>query len=104
MIDVDPATLVLEFGGSAVLGGVLGVAAKQVAKLAAILIGVQLMAFRYLESQEIVTVDWNRLSAGLLEAQSQTQAQASHWFESVLAMLSVGVGFASGFLIGFHKG
>ncbi len=100
MIDVDPATLALEFVGSAILGGVLGFATKQVAKLVAVLIGVQLMAFRYLESQEIVIVDWNRLSAGLIE----TQAQTNHWFESVLSMLSVGAGFTSGFLIGFHRG
>ncbi|SIR82709.1 FUN14 domain-containing protein [Natronorubrum thiooxidans] len=102
MLDVDPATLALEFGGSAVLGGVLGFATKQVAKLVAIIIGVQLMAFRYLESQEIVIVDWNRLSVGLIERQAQTQA--NHWFESVLSMLSVGAGFTSGFLIGFHRG
>ena len=104
MIDVEPATLVLEFAGSAVLGGVLGFATKQVAKLVAVLIGVQLMAFRYLESQEIVIVDWNRLSAGLIETQAQTQTQANHWFESVLSMLSVGAGFTSGFLIGFQRG
>ncbi|ELY42449.1 FUN14 domain-containing protein [Natronorubrum sulfidifaciens] len=104
MLDVDPATLALEFGGSAVLGGVFGVATKQVAKLVAVIIGVQLMAFRYLESQEILIVDWNRLSAGLIETQAQTQRQASHWFESVLSMLSVGVGFTSGFLIGFQRG
>ncbi|WP_137290122.1 FUN14 domain-containing protein [Natronorubrum halophilum] len=102
MIDVDLTTLGLEFGGGAVVGGVLGFATKQVAKLVAIIIGVQLMAFRYLESQEIVIVDWNRLSAGLVETQERTQD--SHWLESVLSMLAVGAGFTSGFLIGFHRG
>ncbi|MXV64277.1 hypothetical protein GS429_19845 [Natronorubrum sp. JWXQ-INN-674] len=102
MLDVDPTTLALEFGGSAVIGGVLGFATKQVAKLVAIIIGTQLMAFRYLESQEILIVDWNRLSAGLVE--TQERADEIHWLESMLSMLSVGAGFTSGFLIGFHRG
>lgn len=102
MIDVDPTTLGLEFGGGAIIGGVLGFATKQVAKLLALVIGVQLMTFRFLESEEIVIVDWNRLSAGLVE--TQEGVQESHWAESVLSMVSVGAGFTSGFLIGFHRG
>lgn len=103
MIDVDPATLGFEFGASAVVGGVLGFATKQVAKLLALVIGVQLMAFRYLESQEIVMVDWGRLTAGVLEGQERA-AERVHWLESMVSMLSVGAGFTSGFLIGYHRG
>ena len=103
MLDVDPTTLGFEFGASAVLGGVLGFATKQVAKLLAIVIGVQLMGFRYLESQEIIIVDWNRLSAGLLETRDQAQ-EGVHWLESMLSMAAVGAGFTSGFLIGYHRG
>ncbi|WP_440765204.1 FUN14 domain-containing protein [Natronorubrum sp. DTA7] len=103
MLDVDLTTLGLEFGGGAVIGAVLGFATKQVAKLLAIVIGVQLMAFRYLESQEIVTVDWSRLTAGLLETQEHAQNEI-HWLESVLSMVSVGAGFTSGFLVGYHRG
>ncbi|WP_436347963.1 FUN14 domain-containing protein [Natronorubrum sp. FCH18a] len=102
MLNVDPTTLGLEFGGGAVIGAVLGFATKQVAKLLAIVIGVQLMAFRYLESQEIVTVDWNRLTAGLVE--TQDHAQEIHWLESVFSMVAIGGGFTSGFLIGYHRG
>ncbi|SEH10967.1 Uncharacterized membrane protein, Fun14 family [Natronorubrum sediminis] len=103
VVDIDPSTLGLEFAGGAIIGAVLGFATKQVATLVAIIIGVQLMAFRYLESQEIVTVDWNRLSAGLVETQERAQSEI-HWLESALSMLSVGAGFTSGFLIGFHRG
>ncbi|WP_339103768.1 FUN14 domain-containing protein [Haloterrigena salinisoli] len=103
MLDVDPTALGLEFGGSAVVGGLLGFATKQIAKLLAIIVGVELMAFRYLESQEIVIVDWNRLSAGLLETGDRAQ-EGVHWLVSTLSMLSVGAGFASGFLIGYHRG
>ncbi|QSW98749.1 FUN14 domain-containing protein [Haloterrigena alkaliphila] len=103
MLDVDPTTTGLEFGGGAVIGGVLGFATKQVAKLLAIVIGAQLMAFRYLESQEILIVDWNRLTAGLVGAQEHAQEEI-HWLESMLSMVSVGAGFTSGFLIGYHRG
>ena len=103
MLDVDPTTTGLEFGGGAVIGGVLGFATKQVAKLLAIVIGAQLMAFRYLESQEILIVDWNRLTAGLVGAQERAHEEI-HWLESMLSMVSVGAGFTSGFLIGYHRG
>ncbi|ELY62115.1 FUN14 domain-containing protein [Natronolimnohabitans innermongolicus] len=103
MFDVDPTTLGFEFGASAILGGILGFATKQVAKLLALVIGAQLMAFRYLESQEIIIVDWNRLSAGLLDTQERA-AEGVHWLESALSVATVGAGFTSGFLIGYHRG
>ncbi|QCS42946.1 FUN14 domain-containing protein [Natrinema versiforme] len=105
MIDLDPTTLGLEFGGGAVVGGLIGFAAKKIAKLLAIIVGVQLMAFRYLESQGIVIVDWNRLSAGILKTQERAQGAADiHWLQSMISTLSIGAGFTSGFLIGFHRG
>ena len=103
MLDVDPTALGLEFGGGAIIGGVLGFATKQVARLLAVVIGVELMAVRYLESQVIVVVVWNRLSAGLVQPGERAQERV-HWLESVLSMLSVGAGFTSGFLIGYHRG
>ena len=54
MIDLDPTALSLEFGGGAVIGGLIGFAAKKIAKVLAIIVGVQLMFFRYLESQGII--------------------------------------------------
>ncbi|WP_306057819.1 FUN14 domain-containing protein [Natronococcus wangiae] len=104
MIDVDPTALGLEFGAGAVIGGLIGFAAKKVAKVLAVIVGVQLMLFRYLESQEILVVDWNRLSAGLVGAQERTQGTEIHWLQSFLSTLSLGAGFTSGFLIGFYRG
>lgn len=104
MIDVDPTALGLEFGGGAVIGGLIGFAAKKIAKVLAVLVGVQLMVFRYLESQGILVVDWNRLSAGLLETGERAQGAEIHWLESVLSTLSIGAGFTGGFLIGFKRG
>ena len=110
MLDVDPTTLALEFLGGAAIGALVGFGTKRVAKLLAIIIGVQLMVFRYLESQKIVVVDYERLTAGLVGAREETATATAaatpdvHWFESILATLPVGVGFVSGFLIGYHRG
>ena len=104
MIDVDPTALALEFLGGAVIGGCIGFATKRIAKLLAIIVGVQLMGFRYLESQGIIIVDWNRLSAGLFGSSTLNTTVESHWVTSILATLPIGVGFVSGFLIGYHRG
>lgn len=109
MIDVDPTMVALEFVGGAVIGALVGFGTKRVAKLLAIIVGVQLMAFRYLESQGIVIVDYERLSAGLVGTRARAaDARASepgiHWLESILSTIPIGTGFVSGFLIGFHRG
>lgn len=104
MIDVDPAALGLEFGGSAVIGGLAGVAAKKIAKLLAVIVGIQLMLVRYLESQKIIIVDWDRLTTTLMTTQERAQDVEIHWIESVLSTLSLGAGFTSGFLVGFYRG
>jgi len=105
MIDLDPTALGLEFGGGAVIGGLIGFAAKKIAKVLAVIAGVQLMLFRYLESQGIITVDWNRLSAGILKTQEHAQNAANTpWLQSLVSTLSIGAGFTGGFLIGFKRG
>ena len=103
MIDVDPTTLALEFVGGAVIGALVGFGTKRIAKLLAIVVGLQLMGLRYLESQEIVVVDYGRLTAGLVGAREHA-AEERHWLESLLSTVPIGAGFASGFLIGFHRG
>lgn len=104
MIDVDPTTLGFEFLGGAVIGGCIGFATKRVAKLLAIIVGVQLMGVRYLESQGIVVIDWNRLSAGLFGSGEMTTGVDTHWITSLLSTLPIGIGFLCGFLIGYHRG
>ena len=101
MLELDPTTLAVEAGGGAVLGGVIGFAAKKIAKLLAVIIGVQLVVFRYLESQGILIVDWDALSGGLVTASERADPS---YLESLISTLSVGAGFTAGFLIGFHRG
>lgn len=101
MVEIDPTALGLEFGGGAVIGGVMGFAAKKIAKLIAVIIGLQLVVFRYLESQGILIVDWSALSAGLV---STTERADPTWLESLISTLSLGAGFTAGFMIGFRRG
>lgn len=105
MVDIDPQQLGLEFGGGALIGGVIGFAVKKVAKLIAVIIGLELALFKFLESRRILTVDWEKLTAGAVKA---GEAAASNtppsWIMTILSTLSVGAGFTGGFLLGFKKG
>ncbi len=101
MLDIDPTALGLEFGAGALVGALVGFGAKRVAKLLAVIVGVQLVAFRYLESQGIVVVHWDALTGGIVA--SADRADPSR-LESLLTTASLGVGFVGGFLIGYHRG
>ena len=66
-LGIDPQQLGIEFGSGAVIGGIIGFAAKKVAKIIAIIVGLELALFKFLESRGILTVDWAALSAGVLK-------------------------------------
>ncbi|GGN15302.1 FUN14 domain-containing protein [Halarchaeum nitratireducens] len=104
-LSIDPGQLGLHFGSGAVIGGVTGFAAKKVAKLIAVLIGIELALFAFLESRGILVVKWDRLSAGLLSAgQDAASSTPPSWLMSILSTLSISAGFTGGFLVGFRKG
>ena len=104
-LSVDPTALGFEFGGGAVVGGIIGFAAKKVAKLLAVVVGLELALFKFLESRGILTVDWEKLTAGLVKT-TETAASGTppSWLSSVLSTLSISAGFTGGFLVGFKKG
>ena len=105
MVDINFQQLGLEFGSGAVVGGIIGFAAKKVAKLIAIIIGLELALFKFLESRGILTVDWERLTAGLVEASQDAATGAPpSWIQTILSTLSVSAGFTGGFLLGFKRG
>ena len=104
-IAIDPASLGLEFGSGAVIGGIVGFAAKKVAKLIAVLVGIELALFKFLESREVLSVDWEQLTAGMMRASEAASGQAPpSWLSTILSTLSVSAGFTGGFLLGFRKG
>jgi uncharacterized membrane protein (Fun14 family) len=104
-LGVDPRQLGIEFGTGGVVGGIIGFAAKKIAKVVAVLVGLELALFKFLESRDILTVDWDKLSAGFMEAsQDAAQGAPPSWIQTILSTLSVGAGFTGGFLLGFKKG
>lgn len=104
-LSLDPTQLGIEFGSGAVIGGIIGFAAKKVAKVIAVLVGLELALFKFLESRGILTVDWERLSGGFLRnAQAAADGTPPEWVSTILSTLSVSAGFTGGFLAGFKKG
>lgn len=104
-LEIDPQQLGLEFGSSAVIGGLVGFAAKKIAKVIAVLVGVQLALFKWMESRGYLSVQWDKLSAGMLDAsQAATAGEPPSWVMSILSTLSVSTGFSGGFLLGFKRG
>jgi uncharacterized membrane protein (Fun14 family) len=104
-LEIDFTQLGIDVGGGAVIGGIIGFAAKKLAKVIAIILGLELALFKFLESQQILTVDWERLSAGLLGAGEAAASQTPpNWVMTVLETLSISAGFTGGFLLGFKKG
>jgi len=105
MVDIDPTSLGIEFGSGAVIGGIIGFAAKKIAKLIAVLVGIELAAFKFLESRGIITVDWDRLTAGFIKASRDAASGAPpSWISTILSTLSVSAGFTGGFMLGFRRG
>jgi uncharacterized membrane protein (Fun14 family) len=102
-MDIDPTSLGIEFGTGAGIGAIIGFAAKKIAKLIAVLVGLELALFKFLESRGILTVDWDRLSGGMMQA-AEVGATPPSWMNTILSTLSVSAGFTGGFLVGFRKG
>ncbi len=102
------AQLGLEVGGGAVLGFITGYAAKKVVKVVAVIIGLQLALFKFLETRGVMEVHWTRLYNSTANVTSAGAEQATEegggLLNSFLAMLPVGGGFAAGAAVGFKKG
>jgi uncharacterized membrane protein (Fun14 family) len=104
-MQLDFQQLGLEFGSGAVIGGIIGFAAKKIAKIIAVLVGLELALFKFLESRGILTVDWEKLTGGLVSAtQDAATGAPPDWTMTILSTLSISGGFAGGFLVGFKKG
>ena len=116
MIDINPLQLGLELGGGGTLGFITGYAAKKIVKVIAVIIGVQLALFKFLETRGVLEVHWKRLystasnatrSAANATVGNQTGEATNPGggiLESFLSMLPVGGGFAAGVLVGFKMG
>lgn len=103
MVDITPQQIGLEVGGGALVGAIIGFAAKKIAKIIAIIVGLELALFKFLETKGVLIVDWGAIT-GAASKGADTAAEAPGWIMSLLAALPVSAGFTGGFLLGFKKG
>lgn len=104
MVSFDPAQFGVQAGGGALVGGVIGYAAKKIVKLVAALVGVQLGLLAYLEHQGIVSVDWSQLRSAASVTASAADGGVPPFIADALSVLPAGGGFTIGALAGFKKG
>ncbi|MFW5911766.1 MAG: FUN14 domain-containing protein [Halolamina sp.] len=101
----DFRQLGVEAGSGALIGALVGFAAKKIAKVIAVLIGIELALFKFLESRDIITVDWDKLTAGMMGVgEDAASGTPPSWMETILSTLSVSAGFTAGFYAGWRKG
>ena len=104
---IDFTQLGIDLGGGALIGGIIGFAAKKIAKLIAVIVGLELALFKFLETRGILEVNWDAISGAAKNTTSSAGAAAGQppgWIMSLLSALPVSAGFTGGFLIGFRRG
>jgi uncharacterized membrane protein (Fun14 family) len=102
-LGIDPTSLGLQMGGSALMGAVIGFAAKKIAKIIAIIVGLELVLFKFLESRGILQINWDRLGGAFESFASDAPGQAQSLINTFVSTAGIGVGFAGGFLLGFKR-
>lgn len=101
--NVDVSSLGVQMGGSAIIGAVIGFAAKKIAKVIAVLVGLQLILFKFLESRGVISVNWNRLTDQSSTVVNDGAAAGQTLIEAFVTTAGIGASFAGGFLLGFKK-
>lgn len=99
----DLHRLGIEAGSGALAGALVGFAVKKVAKLVAVLVGLELALAKFLESRDVLSVDWAALT-GAADAGAAVAETPPTWMTTLLSTLSISAGFTGGFLLGFRRG
>ncbi len=101
--NIDPGSLGAQMGGSALVGGVIGFAAKKVAKIIAILVGIELVILKFLESRGVLQINWDRLVGSAEDASDQIEPATRSFVETFVSTAGIGASFAAGFFLGFKR-
>jgi uncharacterized membrane protein (Fun14 family) len=101
--NTDIGSLGAQMGGSALIGGVIGFAAKKVAKLLAILVGIELVVLKFLESRGVLQINWDRLVGSAEGASQQIEPATRSLVETFVSTAGIGTSFAAGFFLGFKR-
>jgi len=104
MVSIDPGGLLLQMGGSGLIGLVIGFAAKKIAKIVAIIVGVELVLFKFLESQGFIQVNWAKMGGFFEGLASDAPGQAQSLVDTFVSTAGIGAGFAGGFAVGLKMG
>jgi uncharacterized membrane protein (Fun14 family) len=103
-LGIDPTGLAIEMGGSALIGAVIGFAAKKVAKIIAVIVGAELVLFKFLESRGIIQVNWGKLGGMFEGLAADAPGKAQSLVDTFISTAGIGVGFAGGFYLGLRRG
>ena len=96
--------LILELVGFAAIEGIivgliLGIIWSMAAKFLQLFLLGEFLLLKWLESRDIVTVDWERLSMGLIDSGNNAAEEAVTLLESLLDMSVFTANIAIGFFI-----
>ena len=96
--------LILELVGFAAIEGIivgliLGIIWSMAAKFLQLFLLGEFLILKWLESRDIITVDWERLSMGLIDGGSNAAEEAVTLLESLLDMSVFTANIAIGFYI-----
>lgn len=95
----------VELGSSAVIGMLVGYATKKLAKLIAVIVGLELGLLWALETHGFVDVYWKRADVLLANVQQIARSDTPPPdLTVVVSTLAIGAGFTGGFLLGFKRG
>lgn len=94
----------MEVGSSVVVGGIAGFVAKKIAKLFLVLLGLELLFLRALEIHDVIEVRWGQFEGLVASVRNVALGETPpSGFLNALPSLTVGGGFAGGFLFGFRR-
>ena len=82
-----------------IIGLLVGLVVKLASKAVRNLLIVQFILMKYLESRNILIVDWHRLTGGMLGSQELMVGQAQELLDTVVEMGVFGGALAGGFLL-----
>lgn len=107
MVDIPFHQIGIEAGGGAVVGTMIGFAVKKLAKLIAVVVGLELATFKLLEMRGLLEVNWSAINGAASDATTASVALGSSpppWLMNFLTTLPISAGVVSGFLVGFKMG
>ena len=102
-------------GGGFFVGVLIGYALKKVVKIVALVVGLFFAGLAYLQYQQIININWNKIQAAsqytlstLANATTQIPSFNSGDHTAALALSNLGIpltgGMSMGFAVGFMKG